>query len=206
MLSGAKLDRGRVLESGSELMAVATGATTATQTEEAMNSIEHRLRYESRGPLLVSFAAGDSGIWKIDRLSTVIGDTLPVAARLAMLEGKEAQPNGNSNWILRGLTSNVRYSNHHEVDEPKRRQQGLGRPEATRAALIPIRKNNAWWALSQDERRAIFEEQSHDIATGIEYLPAVARRLHHSRELASPSTSLHGSSMRRSTPRISRNL
>jgi hypothetical protein len=123
-----------------------------------------------------------------------------------MLEGKEAQPNGNSNWILRGLTSNVRYSNHHEVDEPKRRQQGLGRPEATRAALIPIRKNNAWWALSQDERRAIFEEQSHDIATGIEYLPAVARRLHHSRELASPSTSLHGSSMRRSTPRISRNL
>jgi hypothetical protein len=62
MLSGAKLDRGRVLESGSELMAVATGATTATQTEEAMNSIEHRLRYESRGPLLVSFAAGDSGI------------------------------------------------------------------------------------------------------------------------------------------------
>jgi hypothetical protein len=125
MLSGAKLDRGRVLESGSELMAVATGATTATQTEEAMNSIEHRLRYESRGPLLVSFAAGDSGIWKIDRLSTVIGDTLPVAARLAMLEGKEAQPNGNSNWILRGLTSNVRYSNHHEVDEPKRHQQVL---------------------------------------------------------------------------------
>ena len=134
MLSGAKLDRGKVLESGSELMAVATGATTATQTEEATNSIEHRLRYESRGPLLVSFAAGDFGIWKIDRLSTVIGDTLPVAARLAMLEGKEAQPNGNSNWILRGLTSNVRYSNHHEVDEPKRRQQGLGRPEATRAA------------------------------------------------------------------------
>ena len=75
---------------------------------------------------------------------------------------------------------------YHEIDELRRREQVLGWPDATRAALIPIRKNNAWWDLSQDERRAIFEEQSHHIATGIEYLPAVARRLHHSRELGEP--------------------
>jgi len=40
--------------------------------------------------------------------------------------------------------------------------------------------------LAQDERRAIFEEQSRHIGVGLEYLPAVARRLHHSRELGEP--------------------
>src|ERR687887_423277 len=62
-------------------------------------------------------------------------------------------------------------------------QPPLGRPEATRAALIPVRKSEAWWELPHDERRAIFEESSHHIAIGLEYLPAVARRLYHSREL-----------------------
>lgn len=37
--------------------------------------------------------------------------------------------------------------------------------------------------MTQDERRAILEERSHHIAIGLEYLPAVARRLHHSRDL-----------------------
>jgi chlorite dismutase len=62
----------------------------------------------------------------------------------------------------------------------------LLRPQATRAALIPIRKTAAWWDLAQGERRAIFEEQSHHIGIGMQYLPAVARRLHHSRELGEP--------------------
>ena len=62
----------------------------------------------------------------------------------------------------------------------------LLRPQATRAALIPIRKANAWWDLAQDEHRAIFEEQSRHIGIGMEYLPGVARRLHHSRELGEP--------------------
>jgi hypothetical protein len=66
------------------------------------------------------------------------------------------------------------------------RQQGLGRSQATRAALIPIRNPEPWWSLAQDERRDIFEEQSRHIAIGLEYLPAVARRLHHCRELGEP--------------------
>jgi hypothetical protein len=37
--------------------------------------------------------------------------------------------------------------------------------------------------LAQDERRTIFEEQSRHIRIGLDYLPAVARRLHHCREL-----------------------
>jgi chlorite dismutase len=52
--------------------------------------------------------------------------------------------------------------------------------------LIPITKAPTWWALPQDERRAIFEERSRHIATGLRYLPAVARRLHHGYDLGEP--------------------
>jgi len=89
-------------------------------------------------------------------------------------------------WVLRGTTSNTRYTNRSEVEALGARQEMLLRPQATRAALIPIRKTAAWWDLAQDERRAIFEEQSRHIGIGMEYLPAVARRLHHSRELGEP--------------------
>lgn len=61
-----------------------------------------------------------------------------------------------------------------------------GRPEATGAALIPIRTSPAWWDLTQDERRDILEERSHHIDIGLSYLPAIARRLHHSRDLHEP--------------------
>ena len=52
--------------------------------------------------------------------------------------------------------------------------------------LIPIRKSAAWWALAQDERRAVFEERSGHNAIGMDYLPAVARKLYHSRDLGEP--------------------
>jgi chlorite dismutase len=137
-------------------------------------------------PLLVTFAAGASGCWQINRIDATIGDGLSAAKRLAILEGAEAIPQMGSAWVLRGVTSNPRYTNRSEVDALIGSQQGLSRPQATRAALIPIRKTEAWWALAQDERRAILEEQSRHIAVGLEYLPAVARRLHHSRELGEP--------------------
>lgn len=57
---------------------------------------------------------------------------------------------------------------------------------ATRAALIPIAKSAEWWELSQDQRRTIFEEDSHHIAFGLDYLPAIARRLYHCRDLGEP--------------------
>ena len=66
------------------------------------------------------------------------------------------------------------------------KQQQLGREPALRAALIPIKKTAAWWDLAQDERRAIFEEQSHHTDVGLRYLPAIARQLYHCRDLAQP--------------------
>ena len=137
-------------------------------------------------PLLVAFVAGASGSWRIDRINPVIGEGLPAADRLEMVERPRAQANNEAVWTLRGVTSNVRYTKQNEMTALAERQQGLGRPAATRAALIPIRKNEAWWALAQDERRAIFEERSHHIAIGLEYLPAVSRRLHHGHDLGEP--------------------
>lgn len=156
------------------------------RTPGEIDSIEDRMRHATRGPLFVSFAAGEAGPWRIDRIAAVCGESLAPAEKLSVVEAAADHPQDSWRWILRGVTSNTRYTNRQESKTMTRRQQGLGRPEATRAALIPIRKNNAWWALSQDDRRRIFEEQSRHIAVGIEYLPAIARRLHHSRELGEP--------------------
>jgi len=134
----------------------------------------------------VTFAAGASGAWRVDRTQTVVGASLPGAERLAVLEGVQTHAPEHATWILRGVTSNTRYTNRHELETLAARQEGLARPHATRAALIPIRKTEAWWALAQDERRTLFEERSQHIGIGLDYLPAVARRLHHSRELGEP--------------------
>ncbi|CAN5922462.1 chlorite dismutase family protein [soil metagenome] len=138
-------------------------------------------------PVHVSFTAAASGTWRIDRLDTVSGDGLLPAARLAVIEGDElVSSDAAAAWTLRGVTSNTRYTKRSEVEALAGVQEGLGRPTATLAALIPIRKSPAWWALAQDERRAIIEEESRHIAIGFEYLPAIARRLHHCRDLGEP--------------------
>lgn len=135
--------------------------------------------------LLVHFAGGSVGAWGIERIIPVVGDGLPAADRLAVIEAP-AGADTRATWLLRGATSNTRYTNRSEVSALSAKQEGLNRPRATLAALIPIRKSESWWALAQDERRAIFEERSRHIAVGLEYLPGVARRLHHSRELGEP--------------------
>jgi len=137
--------------------------------------------------LLVAFAGVDSGRWSVERIEAVRGDPLPPAACLSVLEGSAAaRAPEEAIWILRGVTSNERYVTRREHDELVARQEPLGRPESMCAALIPIKKSEAWWDLAQDERRRIFEESSRHVATGIEYLPEVARRLHHGRDLGEP--------------------
>lgn len=135
-------------------------------------------------PVTVRFTAGDEGRWRITAIQAVIGDTLAPAARLAVAEEPAAATPGV--WSLSGTTSNVRYANRSEMTALRARQAGLARPEATRAALIPIRKSDAWWSLAQDERRDILEEQSRHTAIGMDYLPQIARRLHHCRDLGEP--------------------
>ena len=54
------------------------------------------------------------------------------------------------------------------------------------AALIPIKKSDTWWELTQDERRRIFEDKSHHIASSMRFLPAIARQLYHCRDFGQP--------------------
>lgn len=137
-------------------------------------------------PLFVTFVGGSVGRWRVDLIELVRGEGLPMADRMDMQESGDRRSGGSAEWVLRGVTSNERYVTRTEHDALAAIQPPLGRPDATRAALIPVRKSDAWWELPQDERRAIFEERSRHVATGLRYLPAIARRLHYCRELAEP--------------------
>jgi hypothetical protein len=134
-------------------------------------------------PRLFAFVGGKAGGWSVVAARAVVGDPLPAVERLDIVNGAVAALPEGAKWALRGVTSNERYVTRAEKDELVKKQAALGRPEATHAALIPIRKSAKWWALTQDERRAIFEERSRHIRIGLKYLPAVARRLHHCRDL-----------------------
>lgn len=139
--------------------------------------------------LRVTFAGGAAGTWRVTELRPVVGEALPKVAHVALLERGTDEPFSaieGSVWQLRGVTSYERYVTAEEHGALVARQESLSRPAATYAALIPITKSAAWWTLPQDERRAIFEERSRHIATGLRYLPAVARRLHHGHDLGEP--------------------
>jgi len=135
---------------------------------------------------VVTFIGGATGPWQVVKMDAVVGPTLEQVTRLAISEGNLAALPSEGGWLLRGVTSNERYVTRKEKEALIARQPDLGRPEATCAALVPIGKSASWWNLMQDERRRIFETQSHHIKTGIKYLPAVARRLYHCRDLGEP--------------------
>ena len=131
---------------------------------------------------LIRFMGGAQGAWQVLSQQAVCGGNLPAAAYVDMCTA-DAPLTATPTWQLQGAVSNLRYATHSEVVALKSIQQDLGRAAAHYAALIPIKKSAAWWALAQDERRAIFEETSHHTAIGLDYLPAIARRLHHCRDL-----------------------
>ncbi len=132
---------------------------------------------------LYSFVAGSSGGWLVEQVMRVSGELLPAAPRIAVVAETSAHPPRDATWCLRGITSNERYVTREEKTALAAKQEGLGRAQASCAAMIPIRKSAAWWAMPQDERRDIMEQQSRHIAIGMHYLPAIARRLHHCRDI-----------------------
>jgi hypothetical protein len=123
------------------------------------------------------------GDWHVTAMHSIAGAPLPAVGRLTVAAG-DASAATAATWALRGMASNDRYVTRPEKSLLLASQEGLGRPQASCAALIPIRKTAAWWALTQDERRQVFEEQSHHTRIGLGYLPAIARKLHHCRDLS----------------------
>lgn len=127
------------------------------------------------------FVGGATGAWRVHSMLAIRAETLGVGDRIAQVPAGQPLPPGA--WTLRGVPSEARYTHASERDALQAVQPPLGRPAASFAALIPIRKSPAWWALAHDERRAILEEQSHHIRFGLGFLPAIARKLYHSRDL-----------------------
>src|SRR5258708_15682383 len=139
--------------------------------------------------MFASLMGGQSGAWQITSLLTVKGETLAPVRSLSITSAAAIAlpllPSRRS-WRLAGVASHLRYVERAEKTQLAAVQAGLGRPEATYAALIPIRKSSAWWELTQEERRQIFEDKSHHIAATLKYLPAIARQLYHGRDLGEP--------------------
>jgi chlorite dismutase len=130
---------------------------------------------------------GDAGEWEVNAIRAARGDTLVAVSSLSRVEATAfAPPPDGRVWELRGVRSHERYLTRQERSRLALVQEGLGRPTSDCAALIPIRKSEAWWELAQDERRAVLEERSAHVAIGSHYLPAIARRLYHARDLGEP--------------------
>jgi chlorite dismutase len=138
--------------------------------------------------MFTTFTAGDVGNWQLMSVTPVMGDALAAASHLAVAPSAAIAPatTPDTGWQLSGVASHVRYVERAEKTALVAVQAGLGRPEATLAALIPIRKSAAWWELTQEERRRIFEDKSQHIAASMKYLPAIARQLYHARDLGQP--------------------
>jgi len=135
-------------------------------------------------PTLVSFIGSSAGTWSVEGITTIAGEGLPDVESVDMVEDLETPP--HATWTLRGTIEGDSYVVDAERRALMARQAPLGRPTATCAAMIPIRKRAEWWVLPHHERRAIFEERSHHISSTLAYLPRIARRLHHGRDLGEP--------------------
>jgi hypothetical protein len=138
--------------------------------------------------ILVTMIAGSVGPYRITKRTAVLGEGLsghgtPEPTHLSVEPGHLTVLPANSAWALKGATGAQRYTERRELDRLVAVQPGLGREEASAGAMIAIRKTDAWWALAVDERRAIFEARSRHIEDSMRFLPAIARRLYHSREL-----------------------
>lgn len=135
---------------------------------------------------LYDIVGGKAGSWRVLSAVAVRGAPLDQVDYVDVRPAGGVLPATRDGWCLKGQVSNIRYATRAEVMALRSSQEPLGRTQARRAALIPIRKTPAWWDLAQDERRAIFEEQSHHTQIGLKYLPAIARQLYHCRDLDQP--------------------
>jgi len=139
--------------------------------------------------MFTTFRGGQSGAWRVTGMAPVKGEALMHTPALSVVHSPSiALPilPSQTAWRLAGVPSHLHYTERAEKEALEAVQPAIGRPEATCGALIPIKKSAEWWELTQEERRKIFEDKSHHIASCMKYLPAIARRLYHCRDLDQP--------------------
>jgi chlorite dismutase len=139
--------------------------------------------------MFTTFRGGQTGAWRVTALASVKGEGLAPVRSLSVVHSEAIAlpllPSPTS-WRLAGVISYLRYVERAEQVLLAEVHAELGRPASSHAALIPIKKSPAWWALTQSERRSIFEEKSCHIASSLKYLPMIARQLYHCRDLGEP--------------------
>ncbi|MES2575263.1 MAG: chlorite dismutase family protein [Bacteroidota bacterium] len=132
---------------------------------------------------IFDFIGDNSGEWEVTSMRAVKGNPIASVSHLTKVPRHDLVQSETGIWSLKGVISNLRYTEKEDKDKLAAVQQDLGRSTSTLAAFIPIRKSEAWWNLAQDERRKIMENKSQHTHTGMKYLPAIARKLFHSRDL-----------------------
>ncbi len=121
-------------------------------------------------PALVAFVAGFEGLWLIEGMTAPVGEPLPPAARLSVVEGAAAET-AQGRWVLRGVVAG-------QGEDGRADQLPLGRPEARCAALVAVRMSPAWWERAEEDRRAL--------SANIQHGPAISRRLLRARDRDEP--------------------
>lgn len=134
---------------------------------------------------IFDFVGGTTGEWKVLKMIALRGEPLEDITHIDKVSSSLVEGNEGI-WTLKGIVSNLRYTEKAEKEQLIAIQEDLGRPLATYAAFIPLKKSQDWWNLAQDERRKIMEESSKHTQTGLQYLPAIARKLFHSRDIGQP--------------------
>lgn len=132
---------------------------------------------------LFSYVGGTTGPWQVTQATTRCGAILPIASHVRITTGQLDRVPAGTAWILSGVVSNSRYVAREEIDPFLLNGVSSGRSEASCAAIIPIRKSPEWWRLAHDERREIVAARRWHLSSGLKFLPAIARRLRHGREL-----------------------
>jgi chlorite dismutase len=134
---------------------------------------------------IFDFIGDHAGEWKVTSMIALKGESIEPVSHIKKISSSLVSSNKGI-WTLKGIVSNLRYTEKKDKDNLVAVQEDLGRSEATLAAFIPIRKSEAWWNLAQDERRKIMENKSQHTQIGMKYLPAIARKLFHSRDIGEP--------------------
>ncbi len=65
---------------------------------------------------LFTFVGGKAGGWSVVSAKAIVGDPLPAAERLDIVNAAVAALPDGAKWILRGVTSNERYATRAEKD------------------------------------------------------------------------------------------
>lgn len=134
----------------------------------------------------VSFIAGDRGSWEVLSMAAVVGQPLEPAPFFDVRNEYLMRAPVDFRWLLRGVTSRKSVGSRCDDVFEMLPQPQLGRASATCAAFIPLKKKEAWWGLSEGEKREIQEGEVLKAGSSLKRLHGIAKQLHHCRDLGEP--------------------